>query len=44
MRPLGVVVLDILAHQVVEMLLAEDQEVIEAFDLDSLNKPLDIRV
>jgi hypothetical protein len=33
MRPLGVVVLDIFPHEIVEMPLAEDQEVVEALDL-----------
>ena len=41
MRPLRVVVLDVLPHQVVEMLLAEDQEVVQALDLQRLNEPLD---
>ncbi len=40
MRPLLVVVLGVLLNQVVEVLLAEYEEVIEAFDLNRLNKPL----
>ena len=44
MRPLGVVVLDVLANQIVEVLLAEHQEVIEALDLQRLNQPLDVGV
>jgi len=40
MRPLLVVVLDILPHQMVEMLLAEHEKVVQALYLDRLDEPL----
>ena len=44
MRPLRVVVLNVLPHDIVEMLLAEYEEVIDALDLDRLIKTLAIGV
>ena len=41
MRPLRVVMLDILVHKVIEMLLAKRQEVIEALDLQRLDETFD---
>jgi len=43
-RPLAVVVIGILAQQVVEVPGSEDDEVVEAFDLDALDQPLDVGV
>lgn len=37
----GVVIIDPLRNDVVEMLLAEEQEFVQAFPLDALNKPFD---
>jgi hypothetical protein len=44
MRPLFVVMLEPLGHQVVEMPLAENHKVIETLLLDRLNKPLHVGV
>ena len=44
MRPLGVVVLDVLSCEIIEVLLAKDQEVIEALLLDRLHEPLNVGV
>ena len=42
MRTLGVVVLDVLCNQIVEVLLAEHDEVIQRFLLQALNEPFDV--
>jgi hypothetical protein len=39
-----VIVLDVLANQVVDVLLAEHEEVVEAFHLQRLDEPLDVGV
>ncbi len=44
MRPFGVVVLDVLADQVVDVPLAADDEVVRALLLLRLDEPLDIRL
>ena len=44
MRPLGVVMLDVLVDQMIEMTLAEDHEVVEALLFDRLDPPLGIGV
>lgn len=43
-RPLGVIVLDVLAADVVQVLPPEDDELVKAFLLDRLHEPLYIRV
>jgi hypothetical protein len=44
MRPLRVIVLNVLTNQIVEVLLAKDEEVIQALLLNRLHKPLDVGV
>jgi hypothetical protein len=44
MRPLLVIVLDVFPHQIVEVLFAEDKEVVQALNLHRLDEPLDIGV
>ena len=41
MRPFRQIVLNVLRDQVIEVVLAKDDEVVEAFVLDRLNPPLD---
>ena len=41
MRPLGMIVFDELAAQVIHVPLAEHHEIVEAFLLDALHEPLD---
>lgn len=43
-RPLPVVVVDVLGQQVVQVPGAQDDEVVEALDLDALDQPLDMGV
>jgi hypothetical protein len=43
MRPLRVIVLNELAHQVIEVLRATRNEVIETFRLKRLDEPLGVR-
>lgn len=43
-RPLAVVVGDVLGQQVVEVPRAEHDEVVEAFDLDALDEALDVGI
>ena len=42
MRPLLVIVLDVLPHQIVEVVFAKDKEVVQALRRDRLNEPLDV--
>src|SRR5688572_12810408 len=44
MRPLVVIVLDVLPHDVVHVLLPEDHEPVQALLLDALDEPLDVGV
>lgn len=44
MRALGVIVLDVLGNQVIEVLLAEHDEVVQRFLLQALDEPLDVRL
>lgn len=44
LRPLLVIVLDVLPHQEVQVLLTEDEEVVDALDLNRLDEPLDLGV
>jgi hypothetical protein len=42
MGPFSVIVLDVFSNQVVEVLLAKDEEVVEALYLNRLNEPLNV--
>lgn len=43
-RPLPVVVADVLAQKMVQVPRAEDDEVVQALDLDALDEPLDVSI
>lgn len=43
MRPLAVVVVDVLGEQMVQVPSPEHDEVVKALDLDALDQPLDVR-
>jgi hypothetical protein len=44
MWSLRVIVLNVLTNQIVKVLFAKDEEVIQAFLLNGLHKPLDVGV